>query len=364
NAMKGSLSAFEFADAIEIGLNKAHIHDIVKIPIADGGDGTAKILALLSNSRFIKSLVLDPLNRPIETGFYIDDKQTAYIEMADASGLKLLQKSEYSPLLTTSYGTGQLIKHAIKNGARKIVLCIGGSATVDAGTGALMALGTKFYSKDRLIKHGCGNTLDQIEKIDSSETTDLIQNTEIELIVDVENHILGDNGAAKTFAPQKGANPNEVVLLDNKIKAFVTVLSAHCKTEIESIKGGGAAGGIAATFAALFKAKIHHGANHVLKQTRFFELAQQADAIITGEGMIDESTLFGKAPGTILNFGKAANIPVYAICGSNALQTPNKFDKVYALTNIEKNLQMAMNKAYDLTVIQAEKLGTYLHTKQ
>ncbi|HOO83654.1 MAG TPA: glycerate kinase [Prolixibacteraceae bacterium] len=365
NAMKGSLDAFDFADAIECGLRKAHLNHIVKIPVADGGDGTAKILSALSNSHFVHSLVCDPLNRPIESGFYIDNNHTAFIEMADASGLKLLQKNEYSPLHSTSYGTGQLIKHAIEIGARKIILCLGGSATVDAGTGALMALGTKFYNnKNKLIEQGCGNTLDQIDKIDSSETTSLLKNIDIEIIADVENLISGANGAAKTFAPQKGANPNEVIQLENKIKTFVSVLSAHSKTHAQNITGGGAAGGFAATFAALLNIRINHGANYILRQTGFFEATKKADAIITGEGIIDESTLFGKAPGTILNFGELANIPVYAICGSNLLQTPNKFEKVFALTAIEKNPQTAMNKAYELTVIQAKKLGKYINTKQ
>lgn len=363
NAMKGSLNASDFADAIETGLKRAHLQNIVKIPVADGGDGSAKILAKLNNAHFFNSLVNDPLNRPIESGFYIDNNHTAYIEMADASGLKLLQKHEFSPLQTTSFGTGQLIKLAIAKGATKIVLCLGGSATVDAGTGALIALGTKFFNKNKLIEHGCGIMLDQIDKIDNSKSIGLLQNIEIELIADVENFILGDKGAAKLFAPQKGASPEEVICLENKMSKFVSMLSSQCKTEVKNIKGGGAAGGIAATFAALFNAKIHHGAKHILNKTGFFEAAQKADAIITGEGIIDESTLLGKAPGTILSFGIEAKIPVYAICGCNSLETPNKFAKVFALTSIETNQQNAMNKAYDLVVIQSEKLGIYLNTK-
>lgn len=364
NAMKGSLNAFDFADAIETGLKNVHLNDITKIPVADGGDGTATILAGLNKSHYIGSSVLDPLFRPIESGFFIDNNKTAYIEMANASGLKLLQKHEYSPLMATSYGTGQLIENAIKKGAVKIVLCLGGSASVDAGIGALMALGTKFYNKNKPIKQGCGNSLDKINRIDSSQTNDLLKNISVELIVDVENPICGNKGAAKTFAPQKGACLSEVIWLENKMEAFVSVLSSYLKIDIKNIKGGGAAGGIAATFAAMFNAKIISGANHILKQIGFFEAAKKADAIITGEGEIDESTLFGKATGTILKFGKENNIPVYAICGNNTLHFNNLFTKVYMLTSIEKNEKKAMNKAYDLTVIQAEKLGRYLKMNQ
>lgn len=362
NAMKGSLSASEFANAIAEGLSEVGLHNTIKLPVADGGDGTASILANYNHAKLIKCVATDPLNRQIETGFYMNNKNEAFIEMADISGLKLLHRHEYSPLKTSCFGFGELIKKALQHGAKTLYLCVGGSATVDAGMGALIALGTIFYEHSKPIDSGCGENLKYISNIDSSTSKMLLKNIDIRFIVDVENPLLGEKGAAIVFAPQKGATPLQVHELETGLAKLAHILQKQTNIDVTKVKGGGAAGGIAASFKALFEAKIESGAEFVLTQIGFFEQAKQADLIITGEGCIDQSTLYGKAPGSILNFGTEIDIPVFGICGTNHLQATNRFEKIYSLTFSvhESDNASAMKNAYILVVKKAIELGTYI----
>lgn len=360
NAMKGSLSAFEMADAIEAGLQKAGLFDITKLPVADGGDGTARVLANVLGASFVHCTVLDPLLREIDSGFYLDDKNVAIIEMADASGMKLLAANELLPLKTSSFGTGQLVKLASEHGAKTIWLCVGGSATVDAGMGALMALGVKFFSSDGELTLGNGESMVKVDSFDALAANKLLQAVSIKIISDVKNPLLGENGAVAVFAPQKGASYQQLKVLEKGMLLFAKTISQQTGCSISALEGGGAAGGIAAAFAALFNAQIVDGAQFVLEKTGFYDLALHADLIITGEGKVDNSTLMGKAPGAILAFGTVIDKPVYVICGINSLSVPNRFKQIVLITSKIENLKETMSKAFENVVKSAFVLGENL----
>lgn len=363
NAMKGTLDAFKFANAIETGLRHAGITFIEKLPVADGGDGTARILASTLCAKYIETQIVDPLNRPIKSGFFINEQKIAIIEMADASGLKLLLPEEYSAINTTSFGTGQLIKEAIQHGAKKILLGIGGSATVDGGMGALMALGVKFYSTTHQLETGCGRLMGEVVSIDIKEADQLLKEVEIIILSDIKNLLLGENGAVPVFAPQKGATHHEINLLQKNLSLFAKILFQTSNNDVSNLKGGGAAGGISASLNSLFNANVIEGAPFILELLQFYQKANEADIIITGEGKLDNTSLEGKASGTILKFGMKIDKPVIVLCGVNELSNSNHFSKIISLTNNEISVSEAMNNAKQLVVSLAECLGNILIEK-
>jgi glycerate 2-kinase len=357
NSMKGTLTAFEFADIVEKGLNKAGIFDVVKLPVADGGDGTAEVLSGTYRSHFIHCNVIDPLGREIESGYFIGKDHTAIIEMASASGLKLLKKSEYSAINSTSFGTGQLIEHAIKSGAKTIILGVGGSATVDGGMGALMALGVKFFGSKGEIREGNGSNMGNVVFTDYLAANGLLKDVKLFILTDVKNQLLGVDGAVPVFAPQKGAIIRELKFLEKNLSLFAGSLFQATGIDVSQIQGGGAAGGIAASFHCLFGAEIVDGASFILEKLNFRELASESDVIITGEGRIDQTTFNGKVPGVILKIGMEINKPVFAICGEKKLVGSGGFESILSMVNSEISSQDTHdNPVYYLDLI-AEILG-------
>jgi glycerate kinase len=247
---------FCFCDAIEKGLRISGITNIEKLPLADGGDGTAAILANVYNANIQHITVCDPLERKIESGYYLTpDSQIAIIGMADASGLHLLKRYEYSATQSTSYGTGELINGAIEAGAKTIIIGLGGSATVDGGMGALMALGVRFYGHNGEIKSGCGLRLGDVLHIDRTDALLRLKNVELILLTDVKTPMTGINGAAKLFGPQKGATEGDVEILSKNLDIFAQKLFQETKKDVSFLPGGGSAGGIAASFHALLVQK-------------------------------------------------------------------------------------------------------------
>jgi len=357
NSMKGTLTAREFADEVETGLNKAGFFDVVKLPVADGGDGTAEILAEVYDSHYIACDVLDPLGRNVESGYYVGKGQTAIIEMASASGLKLLKESEYSPLQTTSFGTGQLIKHAVKYGATTIILGVGGSATVDGGMGALMALGVRFFGSDGEIGLGNGNATGNVLFIDCTKTQELLSNVKIIILTDVQNPLLGIDGAVRVFAPQKGATPREIEILEKNLSLFAGSLFQTTGNDVSQLPGGGAAGGIAASFHCLFDAEIVDGATFILEKLNFEKLVVDSDVIITGEGRIDATSFKGKATGKILEIGMKNGKSVYAICGENMLKENLGFDAIISMVDEIVTRQEALENPKLYLNLRAEFIG-------
>jgi glycerate 2-kinase len=357
NAMKGSIDATLFARAIAQGLENEGFFDNIILPIADGGDGSAQIIANSLNARYIQFEVNDPLSRKVDSGFYLSSNQIAIIEMASASGLKLLQSSEYDALNASSYGTGQLVKAAVKHGAKSILLCVGGSATSDAGMGAMMALGCKFFSGSNEIILGSGAIMGTVESVDYSEMRRLLSHTEITIVVDVSNPLLGENGTVNIFSQQKGANKEQRKALNKNMAFFAQTIFQTTGIDVSEMPGGGAAGGIAAGLHAFTGAKIVSGTEFILELTGFKKLARECDAIITGEGRLDQQTFFGKALYGVVKIGMEIDKPIFVICGENQLNSNKPFNEVYELVDSNTTVNDAMANAYDMIVKRTTTLA-------
>lgn len=330
NSMKGSLDAFEFAKTVEQAFRKcSHSFEIRKIPVADGGDLTGKVLAKAFNAEQISSVVHDPLGREIQAEFWISGK-TGIIEMAEASGIKRLKTDELDPMKASSFGTGQLLSEAIKRGCTQILLGVGGSATVDGGSGMLEALGFRYFDSERNQLSGNGANLEKIKKINKPEISNQLK---IQVISDVDNPLLGEKGAASVFAPQKGASHKMVETLERGLKNWAGLLEKESGRKLAELHGAGAAGGIALPLVAYFGAEIVPGADFILKKLNFEEHVQWADIIITGEGKIDAQSLGDKAPVVVARSARKQNKPVIAIGGSIEYEASKGFDAVFSIVN-------------------------------
>jgi glycerate kinase len=316
NAFKNSLGADEVAAALAEGLKQSGIKATINCcPVGDGGDGTGKILASHLKARKQIYKTVDPFGRPITAPVYYTSDQTAIIELSDASGLKLLQPIEYNPLLANSYGTGILIKKALDRKVKRILLAIGGSATVDGGTGMLTALGIRFLDREGTAIQKLPQGLTQLQNIGLSGMDARLQLTELVILCDVKNKLLGPNGAAKIFGPQKGATAENIRVLEKSQKRLDKIVHQTSGIKMSSLPHGGAAGGIAASLAALCNAKAVNGTNFFLDIIRFDDLLQGADIVITGEGSLDAQTLEGKAPLGVAKRAKNASIKVIGVSG-------------------------------------------------
>ncbi len=353
NAFKNSLDAPEVAEAIAEGLNSSRLTCTTELfPIADGGDGTGNLILEHCRGIRVQQQVSNPLGRKINASFgLIENERSAVIEMADASGLRLLAPDERNPLITSSFGTGELIRAALDNGARIIILAMGGSATVDGGCGMLGALGMRFFAASGKELKPIPAQLGELFKVDTSGLDERLFDTEIIILCDVANHLLGPQGAAAVFGPQKGATPEAVKSLDQFLELFVNVTRVHTGRNMDHIKFGGAAGGASAGLYAWLGAKLVNGIDYFLTLTNFDEALNRADLVITGEGAIDHQTLQGKGPFGVAIRAKEKGIPVIGLAGRietdeelgqyfNELIciNPEHFDTAEALKQTQKNL--------------------------
>ncbi len=317
DSFKGSLSSLEVAKAVSAGVMAVFPEaEVVKVNVADGGEGTMEALLTALGGVRVRMAATDPLGRSVEAEYGLLDESTAVIEMAAASGLVLLAPEERMPLLTSTCGTGELIADALKRGCRKIYAGIGGSATNDGGMGMLAALGYKFYDETGSLLQPCGTALSRVAKIDASEALPELQNAEFVVACDVDNPLYGPQGAAHVYAPQKGAAPEEVRLLDMGLRHFAAKVHSFTGISIADVPGAGAAGGLGGAFLAFMKAKLASGIDMLLEAVRFDALISGAALVITGEGRIDRQTAMGKTPAGVLRRAKAQGIPVIAIGGS------------------------------------------------
>lgn len=368
NAFKNSIDAKEAAKAIEEGLLKSKLKCTCEcFPVADGGDGTAALLIEKLNGTTIHTKVHDPLGRKIFSSFgMIDNGNTAVIELADASGLRLLKPEEYDPLETSTFGTGEMILHALGKGAKKIILGIGGSATVDGATGILRALGIRFLDAKENELQNLPESLLHLAAIDASNIDERIFNTEIIVLCDVQNFLLGEQGAAKIFGPQKGATPDEVKTLEACLTRWCDVTLRQTAKDMSAIKYGGAAGGVAAGLATYLNAKLVNGIDYFLQLTHFDEALRNTDLVITGEGSIDEQTLHGKGPFGVAKKAKAKNLPVIALGGKVPLHFNDAlkryFDAILPINN-EPLSPNILQQAKENLVRTATELGDILAIK-
>ncbi len=317
NAFKGSLSAETAAIYIAEGIRKSKLKcTLTLFPIADGGDDTAALLNKKWNARKISTQVHDPLGRLIDASFgWIQREKKAIIAMSDASGLKLLKKGELDPLHAHTLGTGELIKAALKKGAEKMIVGLGGSATVDGGSGLLKALGLRYYDKQGTEINDLPSGLIKLDKIDLKNLDKRSLSTKIVVLCDVQNKLLGDEGAARIFGPQKGANQQEVEMLEQILHQWNTKTIETMHIDMQGMQYGGAAGGVAACLVAYAGAKLVKGIDFFLDELLFDNLLTQADVVITGEGRIDAQTLEGKGPLGVAQRARQKGIPVIAMGG-------------------------------------------------
>ena len=361
NSMKGSLNAFDFADTVEHAfLTCSERFKIRKLPVADGGDFTGEVLKRALNAEIVEVHVRGPLGDVVHSKYYIVGK-TAILEMADASGMKLIETKRLNPLIASSFGTGQLIAHAIKNGCTEIFLAIGGSATVDGGMGMMEALGFQFFDTAGTLLPGNGANLERIKSIRIPSTKWCVT---FKIICDVDNVLLGKQGAAAVFGPQKGASPETVVKLEKGLKNWAATIQNETKRNVQNSKGSGAAGGIAVPILSFFEAKIVPGAEFVLSQLNFERHLEWADLVITGEGKLDAQTANNKAPYVVARLAKKHGKPVFAFAGAIDKPEHRIFDGVFSISNGAVDMEFAIKNAqsllYDFSLEFANTVKTLL----
>ena len=317
DSYKGSVSAVGVAAALERGVLRVFPQaEVRKIPIADGGEGTVEALVTATGGQMRQERVRGPLGEPVDACWGIlGDGQTAVIEMAAASGLPLVPQDRRDPRITTTYGTGELIRAALDAGLRRIIIGIGGSATNDGGTGMAQALGAKFLAADGAELPPGGGALVMLKTMDLSGLDPRLAATEITVACDVDNPLCGSRGASAVFGPQKGATPAMVTELDAALGHFAGCAQAATGRNVAELAGAGAAGGLGAGLLFFTPAKLRPGVEIVLEAVKFADVVKGAAFVITGEGRTDFQTAYGKAPVGVAKVAKQFGVPVFCISG-------------------------------------------------
>ncbi len=316
DSFKGSMTSIEAGNAARDGILKV-IPDaeVVVKPVADGGEGTVDALICGLNGAKREIAVTNPLGRKIKA-YYGIINDTAVIEMAAAAGIALMDRKELNPLITTTFGVGEMILDAIKNGCRNFIIGIGGSATNDGGIGMLTALGFEFLDENgEKIGFG-GGELEKICIINSSNAIPELKECTFNIACDVTNPLCGENGCSAVFGPQKGATPDDVIRMDNGMRSYASVTNQYISKVDDKTEGAGAAGGLGFAFLAYLNGKLKSGINLILEQINLEENIKDADLVITGEGRLDFQSVMGKAPTGISALAKKHNVPVLAFAGS------------------------------------------------
>ena len=357
DSFKESMTAEQACAAMQRGIEKALPNaQFMHVPMADGGEGTVDALVSARHGRKVDIEVSNPLiYSKVETYFgVIENDQTAVLEMALANGIHLIKPSQRNPLLTSTLGTGEMIKAALDLGVSKIIIGLGGSVTNDAGAGMAQALGAKFFDENDQVVQVGGGQLSQIKSIDFSQLDSRLKSTEIIIASDVNNPLCGKNGASHIFAPQKGATSEMVEVLDQNLKYFADLIAQHIGQDFQNIAGAGAAGGLGFGLMTFAGAKIRSGVEIVIEETGLAEKIAQADYVFTGEGGIDFQTKFGKTPFGVAQVAMRFNKPVIAFAGYVGEGIEELYDEGFtaifgivdgacdlptALKNGEKNLE-------------------------
>lgn len=363
---KGGLTAKEAAEVIKAGFQRVFPKaEYTLIPMADGGEGTVQSLVDATAGQLITTKVHNPLNQLVDAQYGIlGDQQTAVIEMAQASGLQFVNRQTANPLVTTTYGTGELILDALNHQVQKIVIGLGGSATTDGGAGMAQALGAQLLDKDGHEISLGGGALNQLVTIKLDHLDPRLKTTTIQIASDVTNPLTGKNGAAAVFGPQKGATPMMITTLDANLHHYATVIKQFSGVDIEQVPGAGAAGGLGAGLLAFTQAKMARGIELVIQATHLQEKARGADFVITGEGGIDFQTKFGKTPLGVAKATKAVApyAPVIVLAGNvgkgvDSLYSPDGIDAIFATPAGAKNLNQALKDATNDIAQTAENVA-------
>lgn len=348
---KGSLTGAEVIDAVKAGLRA--LNPDVQIQsqlLADGGEGTLEIIEKSLDLKRVDIPVNDPLGEAVQ-GYYLIKGESAYIEMAQASGLLLLPEERRNPLYTTTFGTGQMILDALDKGAKSINLFVGGSATNDCGLGMARALGFKFYDFNGNQLEGRGDDMGQVEKIEYDEVDLRIEEVSFNVLTDVQNPLLGENGAAYVYGKQKGADQTAIESLEGGANHLVNVLSSG----FENKEGAGAAGGLGYGAMTFLNARVQSGINFLLELTNVRQKVDWADLVITGEGSIDYQTLEGKVIAGLSEICDSAATPLSIICGISSLQSFGS-SQIYQIMDKTKSTSDAMTNAGEYVKELAQEL--------
>lgn len=370
DSYKESLSAQAVADEIEAGFREIFPDaDYVKLPVADGGEGTVEAMVAATGGQVKQVTVTGPLGEPVAAFYGLSgDGQCAFIEMAAASGLERVPACDRNPLLTTSYGTGELIRSALDGGVRHCIIGIGGSATNDGGAGMVQALGAKLLDEQgRQIGFG-GQALAGLARIDVSTLDARIADCRFEVACDVNNPLTGKNGASAVFGPQKGATPQMILQLDRALHHFAAIIGRDLAIDVEQVPGAGAAGGMGAGLQAFCHAELRPGIDIVTQALGLEALVKDASLVITGEGRIDSQTLQGKVPIGVARVAKRYDKPVIAIAGSLsadvAVVHQHGLDAVFSVLNRIQTLDDAMAGAAVNVRMTARNIAATLRLAQ
>ena len=363
DSFKHSLTARRVAESISEGIQRVLPKaETILVPVADGGEGTVQSLVDATGGRIEKLKVHDPLMREVVSFLGIlGDGKTAVIEMAAASGIELLDDDELDPMVASTYGTGEMMKKALDLDCNKMIIGIGGSATNDGGLGMAKALGVKFRDAGGKDVGEGGGVLADIAEIDDSKLDERLKHCEVLVAADVTNPLTGEKGAAQIYGQQKGADEDQVKILDNNLARFGQLLHATYRKDFASMEGAGAAGGLGAGLMAFAGANIRPGFSIVEEVTGLEEKIIGADLVITGEGKIDHQTQFGKTPYGVASIAKKYNKPVVAFAGTlgEDYETLYKkgFDVIMPITSKPMPLREALEKAGPLLRQAAERLA-------
>ncbi len=363
DSFKESLSALEVAEAIERGFRQIFPQvQYVKLPMADGGEGTVDSMVAATGGEIVTVAVTGPLGQPVQA-FYglLGEGETAVIEMAAASGLHLAPKAQRDPRMTTSYGTGELILAALERGVKTIILGIGGSATNDGGAGMMQALGARLLDDNRQALPPGGAALAQLAYIDLSGVDPRLQQVNITAACDVDNPLCGANGASAVFGPQKGATPEMVTQLDAALRHYGTLLEQATGREVINAPGAGAAGGMGAALLGMLNARLRPGIEIVIETLQLEEALRDADLVITGEGRLDSQSIHGKTPIGVARVAKRFGLPVIGIAGSLSkdyqVVHQHGIDAAFSVLDRVVSLEEALAEAADNLEVTARNVA-------
>ncbi|WP_049293806.1 glycerate kinase [Franconibacter helveticus] len=366
DSWKESLSAADVAQAIEKGFREIFPHaDYVRVPLADGGEGTVEAMVSATQGTTITTRVTGPLGQPVEARWGISgDGKTAFIEMAEASGLALVPPAQRNPLLTTSRGTGELILAALDRGVRHMLIGIGGSATNDGGAGMVQALGAKLCEASGQEIGPGGAALAKLARIDLSALDSRLRECDIKVACDVTNPLTGEQGASFIFGPQKGADPQMVRDLDSYLAHYARVIHCELQREVETIPGAGAAGGMGAALIAFLNAELRSGIELVTEALHLENHIHNCTLVVTGEGRIDSQSIHGKVPVGVARVAKKHHKPVIGIAGSLtpdvAVVHQHGLDAVFSVLNSIGTLEEALRDAQDNVYRSARNIAATL----
>lgn len=361
DSFKESMSATEVANAIEKGIrNVCQTCKIVKVPLADGGEGTAELLTHYFNAKMFEVAVTGPLGEKVVTTYSITSSGIAIFDVASVIGLHLVPKEKRNPLQTTSYGVGELIIDALNHGAKQFIIGLGGSSTNDGGIGMAQALGVKVTDQNGLDVASGGEGLAQVVQISTSSIDPRLQHCTFTIASDVTNPLLGKRGATYVYGSQKGATKKMLTQLEQGMENYADVLYRDLKISVAEIEGAGAAGGLGAAFHLFSRVEIRRGIDYIMELTKLEKEIAQADIVLTGEGKIDNQTLHGKVPFGVAQIAKKQGVPVIAIVGANEVTSEKIYEAgiraIFPIVNKPMSFNEALQNAESLTERTAENV--------